>query len=189
MEMKQATPVLQYSRSYVEEESPEATAEALRQAPGAGEVVTWAILGICMAAWAVIGLFLWIPRVLRAVVAFSLELVQSTVSETTAEAAGRNLRSAANFYRRGFVSAVEAIRPGTDESEQGQSEGSEEAESLQRALLVRETAWAVVIWYAILWSTGVIRGTSADLATVPWGRIWSAWVEAIWAVPALFGLG
>ncbi len=189
MEIKQSTPVLQYSRSYVEEKSPEEAAEALKQASGVSEAVTRVILGICMAAWAVIGLFLWIPRVLRAVVAFSLELVQSTVSETTADAAGRNLRSAANFYRRGFVGAVEAIRPSTDGDEQGQSEVSKEAESAQRALLVRETAWAIVIWYAILWSTGIIRGTSADLATVPWGRIWSAWVEAIWSVPTLLGLG
>ena len=75
----------------------------------------------------IIGLFLWIPRVLRAVLGFSVALVHSTLTETNAEAAGRRLRSAANFYRRGFVSAVESIRPPkATQEDRGEERGSKE---------------------------------------------------------------
>ena len=187
MEMQQATPVLHYSRSYAAEQSAEAAAEAAKQTSRVNEAVTRVVLGICMAAWAVIGLFLWIPRVLRAVVVFSVALVHATVSETTADAAGRRLRSAANFYRRGFVGAVDAIRPPTDEDGQAGTQRSGEAVSVESGLLVRETVWAIVIWYVILWSTGIIRGTSIDLVEVPWGALWSGWVDLVWSVPGIFG--
>ena len=54
------------------------------------KIVTWGVLAICLAAWSVIGFFLWIPRLVGAVLLFSVALVQSTVTETGAESAGGN---------------------------------------------------------------------------------------------------
>jgi hypothetical protein len=185
MKTQQAAPVLRYNRIHEVQEAIETEVQQRREASKLNEAVTWAVLSICLAAWAVVGFILWIPKVLRAVFAFSVDLVQSTLTETTAEAAGRRLRSAANFYRRGFVGAVESIRrPARADSEA--EDDAEDAPRIEPGLLAREAVWAIVVWYALLWSTGVLRGTPVDLAAVPWSTLWSGWVDAIWSVPELF---
>ena len=187
MKTHQATPVLRYSRSYaVDDDAPEAVMETTKPVSKLNEAVTWGVLGICLAGWSVIGLFLWIPRVMRAVLLFSVALVQSTVAETNAEPAGRRLRSAANFYRRGFVGAVESIRLPRRKHEEDREEDSDADWSIESGLIIRETAWAIVVWYMVLWSTGLVQGTPVDLAAVPWSDMWSGAVEAVASIPELF---
>lgn len=187
MSAEQVTPVLRYNRSYVQEEPTDPAEEAIEQPTKLNEGVTWVVLSFCLAAWAVVGFFLWIPRLLRAMAAFSVRLVQSTLTESTAEDAGRSLRSAANFYRRGFIAAVHSIRPHAQKTEQAkESEGQGGSGAIERGLLVREIAIAVVVWYVILWLTGVVRGTPLDVALIPWSDLWSGWVDAVWSVPDLF---
>jgi len=120
----------------------------------------------------------------RGIVAFSIALVQSTLTETSAEAAGRDLRSAANFYRRGFVGAVDAIRPRAAPAPG--SADSVAKPGLDGGLIVRETAWAIVVWYLILWPTGILSGTPLDLASVPWSEYGSAITRAVASIPELF---
>lgn len=186
METQQATPVLRYSRSHVDDQPTVEPAQATREASKLNEAVTWAVLSVCLVAWAVIGLFLWIPRLLRAVVTFSVRLVQSTLAETTAEAAGRSLRSAADFYWRGFVAAVDSIRRREHREGDERPADPDEPDGVEPGLLARETAWAIVTWYVILWVIGPLRGTPVDVAAISWSDLWSAWVGAVWSVPELF---
>lgn len=188
MSAPQMSSVLRYDRLHEVEEPPESAAELQERNSKVNEAVTWGVLSVCLAAWVVIGLFLWIPRVLRAVVTFSVALAYSTLAETSAESAGRDLRSAANFYRRGFVAAIASVRPSPSQKGDDSEEDADASSGGASGLLVREAAWAVLVWYVILWSSGPLRGTPVDVATLPWSNLWSAWVEAVWSVPALFGL-
>jgi hypothetical protein len=124
--------------------------------------------------------------VLRAVLAFSVALINSTLTETSAEAAGRRLRSAADFYRRGFVSAVESIRPPKAGHEEDQGDERRSKGSVQSGLIIREAAWAIVVWYIVAWTVGPIRGTPFDVVAVPWSELWAEGVEAIASIPQLF---
>ena len=186
MNTQQATPILRYSRLHEVEESSESRADSTEnEISKLNEAVTWGALIICLAGWAVIGLFLWIPKVVRAVVLFSVALVHSTLAETGADQAGRRLRSAADFYRRGFVGAVESIRQSGSDDDEG-AEESDAPPSIESGLILREATWAIVVWYVILWPTGVLEGTPLDLAAVPWSDLWSGWVETVWSIPELF---
>ena len=190
MKTQQATPILRYNRLHQRDEAPETATGVTRRTSRLNEAVTWGILSICLAGWAVVGLFLWIPRVLRAVLAFSVALVYSTLTETTAEPAGRSLRSAANFYRRGFVSAVESIRPPSPEEAEAHEDAPGATGSVRSAPIVRETAWAMFVWYVAVWSTGLLQGTPVDPAAVPWSDLWSdLWSgagDAVASIPTLF---
>jgi hypothetical protein len=177
--------VLRYDRLHQRVEASEERAQEIARVSKLNEAVTWAILSICLAGWAVVGFFLWIPRVLRAVLAFSVALISSTLTETDAEAAGRRLRSAATFYRRGFVSAVESIRPPKrgDEEDQGDERRSK---GVRSGLIIREAAWAIVVWYIVAWALGFLRGTAFDVTAVPWPDVWARGVEAIASIPERF---
>jgi hypothetical protein len=186
MKTREEASVLRYDRLRqrveVSEERPQATARVSRL----NEAVTWAILSVCLAGWAVVGFLLWIPRVLRAVLAFSVALINSTLAETDADAAGRRLRSAANFYRRGFVSAVESIRPPKLGHDEDQADERRSKEGVRSGLIVREAAWALVVWYAAAWGLGFIRGTAFDVAAVPWAEVWAEGVAVMASIPDLF---
>jgi hypothetical protein len=184
MKTRQAT--LHYDRLYRSEDAREPPGEKAPRASKLSEAVTWGVLGLCLAGWTLVGLFLWIPRVLRAVLVFSVSLIHATLTETSVEAAGRSLRSAADFYRRGFASAVESIRPPTPEAEGDHDDDPRRAGSIQPGPIIRETAWAIVVWYVVVWSTGLLQGTPADLAAVPWSDLWLDAVEAVASITDLF---
>jgi hypothetical protein len=186
MKTREETSVLRYDRLHRRVETPEELPQETTRVSKLNDAITWAVLSVCLVGWAVVGFFLWIPRVLRAVLDFSVALINATLTETDADAAGRRLRSAANFYRRGFVSAVESIRPrkpghGTDQGEERPSEGS-----VRSRLIVREAAWAIVVWYIVAWTMGLLRGTPFDIAAVPWSELWAEGVEAMASIPQLF---
>jgi len=180
----QSTPVLRYSRLSAVEQAVEQPLDTQPPVSRLNEAFTRGALAICLLGWSVVGFFLWIPRMVRAVVVFSIALVQSTLTETSAEVAGKRLRSAANFYRRGFVGAVDAIRP---RAEVARQDGEPEPRGgLDGGLIVRETAWAIVVWYLILWPTGILAGTPLDVASVPWTEYGSAVAQAVASIPELF---
>jgi len=180
----QVTPVLRYGRTYAVDEVVEPKAGARPPISKLNEAFTRAALAVCLVGWTFVGFFLWIPRMLRGVVVFSIALVQSTLTETSAESAGRDLRSAANFYRRGFVGAVDAIRP---RAEATQDDARSEARSgVDGRLIIRETAWAIVVWYVMLWPLGVFTGTPADVAALPWSDYGASIARAIASFAELF---
>jgi hypothetical protein len=179
-------PVLRYDRMCADDAT-EAAPAAPARISRMSEAVTMCVLGVCLAAWSIIGLFLWIPRLVRAVLAFSVSLVHSTVAETGAQAAGRRLRSAANFYRRGFATALESVRAGHEDSEEG--EDVEGAARVRWGPIIREAALALFVWYLILSPTGVVPTPVALmswLGAVPWSELWSSVIGAVASIPNLF---
>lgn len=134
---------------------PSMTQATVRQGP-----VTWSIRGVYLTAWAVVGIFLWVPALLGAVLLFSVSLVQSTLMGTSTTKAGRHLRSAADLYR-GFVRAMETVRTPGD----GDPVETEDHPAVGPRTILSEIAWAIVVWYVVLWSVGIVEATPVDLAS------------------------
>ena len=178
---------LEYGPVYAMDDSTETVARTPEPVSVLNEAVTWGVLGICLAGWSIIGLVLWIPRLLASVLLFSVGLVQSTVAETGTGTAGRRLRSAANFYVRGFVSAVESIRPPRGDDVED-SDGDSRIES---RLILHEMAWAIVVWYVIMWWAGISLLTPIDLlstlADAPWSEMLSGAVDTFASIPGVVG--
>jgi hypothetical protein len=186
MKTQQETAVLRYDRLSRKVEAAEEHVQEAAHVSKLNEAVTWLVLSVCLVGWSVIGLFLWIPRVLRAVLAFSVALINATLTETDAEAAGQRLRSAANFYRRGFVSAVEAIRPPKPGHDEEHGDERRPRNRVESGLIVREAGWALVVWYLVAWTVGLLQGTPFDVAAVPWSDLWADSVNALASIPDLF---
>lgn len=138
--------------------------------PGAGERasttaqimngLTWAILLICLAVWAVVGAIFWIPLLLRTMVRFSVDLVPNMLSGRRPLRAAGLLRHAVTFYRRGFEVAIDVV---TREPVREEHATEPEAPPLRGLALVNELAWVAVIWYGILLFFGVVNATPLDI--------------------------
>ncbi len=132
--------------------------------------LTWGILSVCLALWAVVGFVFWIPLLLRSMIQFSLALSQSMLQGTRPDEAGRILRDTVGFYRRGFTVAISAVF----------GEAPARKKAVKTRLSVKEVTfefvWTAVVWYGILLALGVVETTPVDLwnATValPWGEWW-----------------
>jgi hypothetical protein len=142
----------------------------------------WSVRGAYLAAWAFVGIFLWIPRLLGAVLLYAAALVQATVRGTSAKPAGRHLGCAADFYRS-FVKAMESLHAGGE----GAPAGEERPIELRPTL--RNTAWGILVWYVMLWPAGIVQPPAelaSSLAAAPWSEMWSGALEAIGVIPGLF---
>jgi hypothetical protein len=134
---------------------PAVSQATVRQGP-----VTWSIRGVYLTAWAVVGIVLWVPTLLGAVLFYSVSLVQSTLMGTSRTKADRHLRSAADFYR-GFVGAMETVRtPGDEDPVQ-----TEDHPAIGPRTILPEIGWAILVWYVVLWSAGIVEATPVDLAS------------------------
>jgi hypothetical protein len=128
----------------------------------------WVGLGISLLMWGVIGFLLWIPLLVRATFSFSVSLVHATLTTQTADRAGMVLKDAINFYRRGFMVAIDAVHgtakanPDDLPMERGVSFGS----------AINELVWALVSWYSLLLFVGIVETSPLDLwrviASQPW---------------------
>jgi hypothetical protein len=128
--------------------------------------ITLAVLFVLLAVWSIVGAFFWIPLLLRAMIRYSLSLVQSVFVGQRPDGAARILRDALSFYRRGFVVAVETV---TKEKIDG--EKKEDPQTGNRLLL--ELLWAVPVWYVIFFSMGWIQVSPLDM--------WNWFVEIRWS--------
>lgn len=160
--MNVQTPTYLYQEAAEMEEVREAPLQ--RAVNRAFEGVTWAILLLLLAIWAVVGAFFWIPLMFRTLLRFSLSLLQSVLVGRRPEGAARALRNAVSFYRRGFVVAVEVVT---------REEPSAEAQDPDTGIrLFLELAWAVPVWYLLFFSLGYIQDSPADLwnglVSFPW---------------------
>ncbi len=133
------------------------------------ESITWAILITLLAMWAVVGAIFWIPLMLRAMLRFSLGLLQSVFVGQQPEGSAKGLRDAVSFYRRGFVVAVEVVtRKELDRKAKDPETGN---------LVLLELLWAIPVWYLILLALGWIQTSPVDL--------WNGFVSIQWS--ALLG--
>ena len=138
--------------------------------------VSWAVFGAVMVVWAVVGALVWIPLLLRAMVRFSLALVQATLDREPPSEAAATLRGAVEFYRRGFVMAADALHGRTPEPT-----GHTRRAGNRR--LLREFGWVALVWYALLAAFGVVWSPlelGQWIVDLPWGD-WAVGVGA-WIV-------
>jgi len=128
------------------------------------EGVTWAVLFLLLAIWAVVGAFFWIPLMFRSLLSFSLSLLQAVLVGRRPEGSAKALRNAVSFYRRGFVVAVEVV---TREELEGEAKDPETG-----IRLFLEMGWAIPTWYLIFFFLGWIQDSPADLwnglLSFPW---------------------
>ena len=147
------------------------TASPIEEGPPKGRVheavriLTWAILAVCLALWAVVGFLFWVPLLLRSMLEFTLALIQSMLQGARPVQAGRVLRETVDFYRRGFLVAIEAVFGKLPESARSQH-------PMSGGRVVMEIGWALLVWYAVLLMVGAVETTPADLwraaAQYPW---------------------
>jgi len=147
------------------------------------EVATRGALSICVAVWAIVGFFLWLPLLLRHIVAFIASLTHATLTDGDMEDAARRLRGATSFYRRGFESAIGSVLSRPD----GRSDPESSARrSLSARPILLECAWALVVWYPVLLWLGLAEVTPADvwssIAGLPWSEGAEDLVAAVSAV-------
>jgi hypothetical protein len=128
--------------------------------------ITWVILAVVLMVWAVVGAIFWIPLLIRAMLKFSISLIESIFEGHKPATAGKTLRDAVSFYRRGFVVAVEVV---TREPLDGREEGP-----VKENRLLLEVLWALLVWYFIALLFGWIQASPLDLwdwlASIPWGE-------------------
>lgn len=110
------------------------------------EALTWAVLGVCLIVWAVVGAFFWLPELVWSTARFSAHLLQAMLEGERPTVAARALRRAVSFYGRGFSLAVEAVR----RTDPRTFWGFRSREALPIRRLLRELAWALAVWYVIL---------------------------------------
>lgn len=132
--------------------------------------LTWGILSVCLALWAVVGFVFWIPLLLRSMVQFSFALSQSMLQGTRPHEAGRILRDTVGFYRRGFTVAVNAVFGPPPKKKPVATT------RLTPKKFLFEIVWAALVWYGILFALGAVQTSPLDMwnATValPWGEWW-----------------
>jgi hypothetical protein len=133
--------------------------------------LTWAILLICLAIWAVIGAVFWIPLILRTMVRFSAAMAPAMLADKKPIRAAQMLRGAVSFYRRGFEVAIDVVtkEPRRERAEKGEDGG------LSGMQFLNEFAWAALIWYGILLFFGAIDLTPIDMwywvAGIQWNEV------------------
>jgi len=143
-------------------------------AAGLIRLLTWLILLFCLLVWAVVGAVFWVPLILRTMVLFSVALVQATLEGTSPTAAAGMLRDSVSFYRRGFVVAVEAVMREREEEVR-------DPRRVNRRLLVREMAWAALVWYVALLLLGIELWSPVDAWNWITSLPWAGWLDRLLA--------
>ncbi len=137
------------------------------------QVLTWAILAVVLLVWAVVGALFWIPLLLRAMLRFSISLMEAMFVGERPTWAARGLRNAVDFYRRGFLVAVEVVTR-EDVTEDRRRPAGE-------SRLLFEVFWAALVWYLVLLWIGWIQTSPLDVwhwfVSIPWREAFSAVLE------------
>ena len=111
--------------------------------------------GLYLTTWALLGVLFWTPRLLGALLLSSFEAICSAVTRTRPH--DRHLRRAAELYES-LVRSMEPAR--TSPYLRLRARGDRPR---RPAVALLEAGWTVVVWYAILWSAGVIEVTPFEL--------------------------
>jgi len=125
---------------------------------GRSAVVVWCIQGVYLTGWAALGIVLWIPQLLGASLLWAISLVRRALKGTKSPRPGREVSRAADLYGR-FVGVMESVRTNGGRT----PSDSERRRGPWRTLGV--IAWAVLVWYLVLWPAGVVRVTPVELGT------------------------
>lgn len=154
------------------------------------ELATRGALAVAVAVWAVVGFLIWVPLLLRRIVTFVAELTYVALTDGDPRPAAERLRSAASFYRRGFVTAVESVLDSDDGARDGPVRSEVSHDSSAARPILQELAWSLVVWYPVLLWMGIAELTPSDLwnaaTAVPWQEAGSdlvrgtpGWIEQV----------
>ena len=137
--------------------------------------ITWLIVGTAMLVWLMIGFVFWIPLLIRAAIGFCVEVVNATLTNRSAEAAGNMLRRAVGFYHSGFVVALEAIHgsPAVPQAAFPPIDDDEPEMGIDARGFINELGWTALIWYLIASLLGWTSWTPA--------RVWTEFFGIDWA--------
>jgi len=137
------------------------------------QALTWGILAIVLLVWAVVGAIFWIPLLLRAMLRFSISLIEAMFMGQRPTQAAKILRNAVGFYRGGFVVAVEVVTREDVPEDRRQPQGE--------SRLFFEVFWAALIWYLFFLWIGWIQTSPLDVwywfVSIPWREAFAAVLE------------
>lgn len=157
-------PVISYRTPAVPEEKSQPV--AIRRTEKVLTFITWAILSFVLVLWAVVGALFWIPLLIRAMLRFSISLIEASFEGQRPVEAARVLKNAVGFYRRGFVVAIETVT--------GKDVDERESRPTAENRLLLEVLWALLVWYFIGLLLGWIQASPVDLwdwlVSIPWGE-------------------
>lgn len=97
------------------------------------------ILLIADAVWAVVGLVLWIPQIVRVVITSAIRLIHSALTRQPIDTIRGPIRQVSRFYIDGFLS------PGREKTA-----GNYGSRQLQLGRFLMESLWVVAVWLAVL---------------------------------------
>ena len=97
------------------------------------------ILLMADSVWAVVGLLLWIPQIVRVVFTSAVRLVHAALTRQSIDGIRGAIRQVSRFYVDGFLSPGKERRTG--------NYGSRE---LQLGRFLTEALWVGVVWLAVL---------------------------------------
>ncbi len=72
-------------------------------------IIMWLVLLVVGIIWAIVGLLLWIPLLVRVTTVFSAMVIHATVTGQKPDALRSHLESACRFYPEGFRIAFEVV--------------------------------------------------------------------------------
>ena len=113
-----------------------------------------AIVLMADAVWAVVGLFLWIPQIVRVVVTSVLRLIHSALTRQPIDSIRGPIRQVSHFYVDGFLTSGEKKTAGGYGSRQ-----------LQLGRFLIEALWVAAVWL------GILRLVSPDLFERAWASL------------------
>jgi len=123
------------------------------------------ILLMADAVWAVVGLVLWIPQIVRVVITSAIRLIHAALTRQPIDSIRGPIRQISRFYIDGFLS------PGHEKTTGGYG-----SRQLQLGRFLTEALWVVAVWL------GVLRLVSQEAFAAAWQGIirFATWAWA-WA--------
>lgn len=133
--------------------SPRATAPPIENLPARLIMgcVKAMVLTLTMAIWAIGGLVIWIPMITLAIVKFTAAIVGVTLSQESADGAGRDLERAVPFYLHGFKNIYNGVYP---ESSYSNTPYRHKLDQRRINIDLFQTImfWSVVLGAVLLWT-------------------------------------
>jgi hypothetical protein len=135
---------------------------SIDSAPGPNRIEQVIVL-LADSVWAVVGLALWVPQIVRVVVTSAIRLIHSALTRQPIDAIRGPIRRVSRFYVDGFLTPTRSRPAGVYASREPR---------LLRFLL--ESMWAIAVWMVVLF---LVSRDSFE-------RVWRSMVSAaawIWS--------
>lgn len=152
---------LERSTRSTDSNSPKAAGVSGRKALPKTHHIEQAIVLLADGLWAIVGLFLWIPQIVRVVVTTAMRLIHAALTRQPIDSIRGPIRQVSRFYIDGFLS------PGLEKAPGGYG-----SRQLQLGRFLIEALWVAAVWL------GVLRLASPPTFATVWQNLTSF---AIWS--------